>query len=171
VVTGSSWTAAAAAGSPADRRPVQQIAEGARRFSRGEAESADRALDRTDEMRAASPPPSINMGGQLFQQAHGAWKEGTRGGLRRALRGDGRPPRGYTDKSSRNRSPKRLVTIDLDGPCSSRSNPDAELGSPGSFRGGGGGALRHRAFAHTPELSDLLTETLAPVAAPIANLP
>src|SRR5207247_2454005 len=61
-----------------------------------------------------------------------------------------------------------IVTIDLDGRVVTL-NPTAEL-LTGFFRGEAAGRYCTELFAHTPELSDLLTETLAS-RAPIANVP
>jgi PAS domain S-box-containing protein len=61
-----------------------------------------------------------------------------------------------------------IVTIDLDGRLVTL-NPAAEL-LTGFFRGEAAGRYCTELFAHTPEISDFLTETLA-TRAPIASVP
>ena len=75
--------------------------------------------------------------------------------------------KGYTDNILGSLT-SGIVTIDLDGRVVTL-NPAAEL-LTGFFRGEAAGRYCTELFAHTPELSDLLTETLAS-RAPIANVP
>ena len=101
---------------------------------------------------------------QLLQQRTAL--EEAHGGLRRQFE-ELADLKSYTDNILGSLT-SGIVTIDLDGRVVTL-NPAAEL-LTGFFRGEASGRYCTELFAHTPEISDLLTETLASHA-PIASVP
>jgi two-component system, NtrC family, sensor histidine kinase AtoS len=143
-------------------RPVQQLAEGAAAISRGELNQRIEPST-TDEIGRLAAAFN-HMAAQLFQQRTAL--EEAHAGLRRQFE-ELADLKGYTDNILGSLT-SGIVTIDLDGRVVTL-NPAAEL-LTGFFRGEAAGRYCTELFAHTPELSDLLTETLAS-GAPIANVP
>jgi two-component system, NtrC family, nitrogen regulation sensor histidine kinase GlnL len=143
-------------------RPVQQLAEGAVAISRGELNQRIEPST-TDEIGRLAAAFN-HMAAQLFQQRTAL--EDAHAGLRRQFE-ELTDLKGYTDNILGSLT-SGIVTIDLDGRVVTL-NPAAEL-LTGFFRGEAVGRYCTELFAHTAELSDLLTETLAS-RAPIANVP
>ena len=143
-------------------RPVQRLAEGAAAISRGELNQRIEPST-TDEIGRLAAAFN-HMATQLFQQRTAL--EEAHAGLRRQFE-ELADLKGYTDNILGSLT-SGIVTIDLDGRVVTL-NPAAEL-LTGFFRGEAAGRYCTELFAHTPELSDLLTETLAS-RAPIANVP
>ena len=143
-------------------RPVQQLAEGAVAISRGELNQRIEPST-TDEIGRLAAAFN-HMAAQLFQQRTAL--EDAHAGLRRQFE-ELTDLKGYTDNILGSLT-SGIVTIDLDGRVVTL-NPAAEL-LTGFFRGEAVGRYCTELFAHTPELSDLLTETLAS-RAPIASVP
>jgi PAS domain S-box-containing protein len=143
-------------------RPVQQLAEGAVAISRGELNQRIEPST-TDEIGRLAAAFN-HMAAQLFQQRTAL--EDAHEGLRRQLE-ELTDLKGYTDNILGSLT-SGIVTIDLDGRVVTL-NQAAEL-LTGFFRGEAVGRYCTELFAHTAELSDLLTETLAS-RAPIANVP
>jgi PAS domain S-box-containing protein len=162
VVTLLLGSAAAALVARRIARPVQQLAEGAAAISRGELNQRIEPST-TDEIGRLAAAFN-HMAAQLFQQRTALEEAHT--GLRRQFE-ELADLKGYTDNILGSLT-SGIVTIDLDGRVVTL-NPAAEL-LTGFFRGEAGGRYCTELFAHTPELSDLLTETLAS-RAPIANVP
>jgi two-component system, NtrC family, nitrogen regulation sensor histidine kinase GlnL len=142
-------------------RPVQQLAEGAAAISRGELNQRIEPST-TDEIGRLAAAFN-HMAAQLFQQRTAL--EEAHAELRRQFE-ELADLKGYTDNILGSLT-SGIVTIDLDGRVVTL-NPAAEL-MTGFFRGEAAGRYCTELFAHTPELSDLLTETLAS-RAPIANI-
>jgi PAS domain S-box-containing protein len=142
-------------------RPVQQLAEGAAAISRGELNQRIEPST-TDEIGRLAAAFN-HMAAQLFQQRTAL--EEAHAELRRQFE-ELADLKGYTDNILGSLT-SGIVTIDLDGRVVTL-NPSAEL-MTGFFRGEAAGRYCTELFAHTPELSDLLTETLAS-RAPIANI-
>ena len=142
-------------------RPVQQLAEGAAAISRGELNQRIEPST-TDEIGRLAAAFN-HMATQLFQQRTAL--EEAHAELRRQFE-ELADLKGYTDNILGSLT-SGIVTIDLDGRVVTL-NPAAEL-MTGFFRGEAAGRYCTELFAHTPELSDLLTETLAS-RAPIANI-
>ena len=143
-------------------RPVQQLAEGAAAISRGELNQRIEPST-TDEIGRLAAAFN-HMATQLLQQRTALEEAHT--GLRRQFE-ELADLKGYTDNILGSLT-SGIVTIDLDGRVVTL-NPAAEL-LTGFFRGEAAGRYCTELFAHTPELSDLLTETLAS-RAPIASVP
>jgi two-component system sensor histidine kinase AtoS len=143
-------------------RPVQQLAEGAAAISRGELNQ--RIEPSTGDEIGRLAAAFNDMAAQLLQQRTAL--EEAHGGLRRQFE-ELADLKGYTDNILGSFT-SGIVTIDLDGRVVTL-NPAAEL-LTGFFRGEAAGRYCTELFAHTPELSDLLTETLA-TRAPIASVP
>src|SRR5437773_2063265 len=143
-------------------RPVQQLAKGAAAISRGELNQRiePSTADEIGRLAAAFN----HMAAQLLHQRTAL--EEAHAGLRRQFE-ELADLKGYTDNILGSLT-SGIVTIDLDGRVVTL-NPAAEL-LTGFFRGEAAGRYCTELFAHTPELSDLLTETLAS-RAPIANVP
>jgi len=143
-------------------RPVQQLAEGAAAISRGDLNQRIEPSTGDEIGRLASA--FNDMAAQLLHQRTAL--EEAHGGLRRQFE-ELADLKSYTDNILGSLT-SGIVTIDLDGRVVTL-NPAAELLS-GFFRGEAAGRYCTELFAHTPEISDLLTETLA-TRAPIASVP
>jgi len=143
-------------------RPVQQLADGAAAISRGELNQ--RIEPSTADEIGRLAVAFNHMAAQLFHQRTAL--EEAHAGLRRQFE-ELADLKGYTDNILGSLT-SGIVTIDLDGRVVTL-NPAAEL-LTGFFRGEAAGRYCTELFAHTPELSDLLTETLAS-RAPIASIP
>jgi two-component system, NtrC family, nitrogen regulation sensor histidine kinase GlnL len=143
-------------------RPVQQLAEGAAAISRGELNQRIEPST-TDEIGRLAAAFN-HMAAQLFQQRTAL--EEAHASLRRQFE-ELADLKSYTDNILGSLT-NGIVTIDLDGRVVTL-NPEAEL-LTGFFRGEAAGRYCTELFAHTPELSDLLMETLASHA-PIAGVP
>jgi PAS domain S-box-containing protein len=143
-------------------RPVQQLAEGAAAISRGELNQRIEPST-TDEIGRLAAAFN-HMAAQLFQQRTAL--EEAHASLRRQFE-ELADLKSYTDNILGSLT-TGIVTIDLDGRVVTL-NPEAEL-LTGFFRGEAAGRYCTELFAHTPELSDLLMETLASHA-PIAGVP
>jgi two-component system, NtrC family, nitrogen regulation sensor histidine kinase GlnL len=143
-------------------RPVQQLAEGAAAISRGELNQRIEPST-TDEIGRLAAAFN-HMAVQLFQQRTAL--EEAHASLRRQFE-ELADLKSYTDNILGSLT-TGIVTIDLDGRVVTL-NPEAEL-LTGFFRGEAAGRYCTELFAHTPELSDLLMETLASHA-PIAGVP
>jgi len=143
-------------------RPVRQLAEGAAAISRGE---LNQRIEPTTADEIGRLAAAFNhMAAQLLQQRTAL--EEAHAGLRRQFE-ELADLKSYTDNILGSLT-SGIVTIDLDGRVVTL-NPTAEL-LTGFFRGEAAGRYCTELFAHTPELSDLLTETLASHA-PIASVP
>src|SRR6185295_13141287 len=142
-------------------RPVQQLAEGAAAISRGELRQ--RIEPSTEDEIGRLAAAFNHMAAELLQQRTAL--EEAHAGLRRQFE-ELADLKSYTDNILGSLT-NGIVTIDLDGRLVTL-NPAAEL-LTGFFRGEASGRYCTELFAHTPELSDLLTETLAS-RAPIANI-
>ena len=143
-------------------RPVQQLAEGAAAISRGELNQ--RIEPSTGDEIGRLAAAFNHMAAQLLQQRTAL--EEAHAGLRRQFE-ELADLKSYTDNILGSLI-SGIVTIDLDGRVVTL-NPTAEL-LTGFFRGEAAGRYCTELFAHTPEISDLLTETLAS-RAPIASVP
>ncbi|PYN82460.1 MAG: hypothetical protein DMD96_06060 [Candidatus Rokuibacteriota bacterium] len=143
-------------------RPVQQLAKGAAAISRGELNQRiePSTADEIGRLAAAFN----HMAAQLLHQRTAL--EEAHAGLRRQFE-ELADLKSYTDNILGSLT-SGIVTIDLDGRVVTL-NPTAEL-LTGFFRGEAAGRYCTELFAHTPELSDLLTETLASHA-PTAGVP
>jgi PAS domain S-box-containing protein len=142
-------------------RPVHQLAEGAAAISRGELNQRIEPST-TDEIGRLAAAFN-HMAAQLFQQRTAL--EEAHASLRRQFE-ELADLKSYTDNILGSLT-TGIVTIDLDGRVVTL-NPEAEL-LTGFFRGEAAGRYCTELFAHTPELSDLLMETLASHA-PIASV-
>jgi len=143
-------------------RPVRQLAEGAAAISRGE---LNQRIEHSTHDEIGRLAAAFNhMAAQLLQQRTAL--EEAHGGLRRQFE-ELADLKSYTDNILGSLT-SGIVTIDLDGRVVTL-NPAAEL-LTGFFRGEAAGRYCTELFAHTPEISDLLTETLASHA-PIASVP
>src|SRR2546425_7726659 len=143
-------------------RPVQQLAEGAAAIARGELNQRIEPSTQDEIGRLAAA--FNHMAAQLLQQRTAL--EEAHAGLRRQFE-ELADLKSYTDNILGSLI-SGIVTIDLDGRVVTL-NPAAEL-LTGFFRGEAAGRYCTELFAHTPEISDLLTETLASHAA-IASVP
>jgi PAS domain S-box-containing protein len=143
-------------------RPVQRLAEGAAAISRGELNQRIEPSTADEIGRLATAFNDMAM--QLLHQRTAL--EEAHGGLRRQFE-ELADLKSYTDNILGSLT-SGIVTIDLDGRVVTL-NPAAEL-LTGFFRGEAAGRYCTELFAHTPEISDLLTETLASHA-PIASVP
>ena len=143
-------------------RPVQQLAEGAAAISRGELNQRIEPSTQDEIGRLAAA--FNHMAAQLLQQRTAL--EEAHAGLRRQFE-ELADLKSYTDNILGSLI-SGIVTIDLDGRVVTL-NPAAEL-LTGFFRGEAAGRYCTELFAHTPEISDFLTETLASHA-PIASVP
>jgi len=143
-------------------RPVQQLAEGAAAISRGQLNQRiePSTADEIGRLAAAFN----DMAAQLLHQRTAL--EEAHGGLRRQFE-ELADLKSYTDNILGSLT-SGIVTIDLGGRVVTL-NLAAEL-LTGFFRGEAAGRYCTELFAHTPEISDLLTETLA-TRAPIASVP
>ena len=142
-------------------RPVQQLAEGAAAISRGELNQ--RIEPSTGDEIGRLAAAFNDMAAQLLQQRTAL--EEAHGSLRRQFE-ELADLKSYTDNILGSLT-SGIVTIDLDGRVVTL-NPAAKL-LTGFFRGEAAGRYCTELFAHTPEISDLLTETLA-TRAPIASV-
>jgi len=142
-------------------RPVQQLSEGAAAISRGELNQ--RIEPSTGDELGRLAAAFNHMAAQLFQQRTALEEAHT--GLRRQFE-ELADLKSYTDNILGSLT-SGIVTIDLDGRVVTL-NPAAEL-LTGFFRGEAAGRYCTELFAHTPEISDLLTETLT-TRAPIASV-
>jgi two-component system sensor histidine kinase AtoS len=143
-------------------RPVQQLAEGAAAISRGELNQ--RIEPSTPDEIGRLAAAFNHMAAQLLQQRTAL--EEAHAGLRRQFE-ELADLKGYTDNILGSLI-SGIVTVDLDGRVVTL-NPAAEL-LTGFFRGEAAGRYCTELFAHTPEVSDLLMETLTSHA-PIASVP
>jgi PAS domain S-box-containing protein len=134
-------------------RPVQQLAEGAVAIARGELNQ--RIEPETDDEIGRLAAAFNHMAAQLSRQR--AALEDANAELRRGL-GELADVKGYTDNILASLT-TGIVTVDLEGRVVTL-NPAAEL-MTGFFSGEVAGRYCTEVFAHTPELSDLLMETLA----------
>jgi PAS domain S-box-containing protein len=133
-------------------RPVQQLAAGAAAISRGELNQ--RIEPSTGDEIGRLAAAFNHMAVQLLQQRTAL--EEAHDGLRRQF-DELTDLKSYTDNILGSLT-SGIVTIDLDGRVVTL-NPAAEL-LTGFFRGEAAGRYCTELFAHTPEISDLLTETL-----------
>jgi two-component system, NtrC family, sensor histidine kinase AtoS len=143
-------------------RPVQRLAEGAAAISRGELNQRFEPSTADEIGRLATA--FNDMAAQLLHQRTAL--EEAHGGLRRQFE-ELADLKSYTDNILGSLT-SGIVTIDLDGRVVTL-NPAAEL-LTGFFRGEASGRYCTELFAHTPNISDLLTETLASHA-PITSVP
>ncbi|HXL46442.1 MAG TPA: HAMP domain-containing protein, partial [Candidatus Binatia bacterium] len=143
-------------------RPVQQLAEGAAAISRGELNQ--RIEPSTGDEIGRLAAAFNHMAAELLHQRTAL--EEAHAGLRRQFE-ELADLKSYTDNILGSLT-SGIVTIDLDGRLVTL-NPAAEL-LTGFFRGEAVGRYCTELFAHTSEISDLLTETLAS-RAPIASVP
>ena len=143
-------------------RPVQRLAEGAVAISRGEL--AQRIEPTTADEIGRLAAAFNHMAVQLVQQ-RGALEE-TNAELQRHVV-ELVDLKSYTDNILASLT-NGIVSVDLDGRVVTL-NPAAEL-LTGFFKGEVAGRYCSEAFAHTPQLSDILMETLASHA-PIASVP
>ena len=142
-------------------RPVRELAEGAAAIARGEL--IQRIEPSTSDEIGRLAAAFNHMAVQLFQQRTDLQEAHTE--LRRQFE-ELADLKSYAD-SILGSMPNGIVTVDLDGRVVTL-NPAAEL-LTGYFGGEVAGRYCTEVFAHTPEISDLLMETLAS-RAPIANL-
>jgi len=143
-------------------RPVQRLAEGAAAISRGDLNQRIEPSTADEIGRLATA--FNDMAAQLLHQRTAL--EEAHGGLRRQFE-ELADLKSYTDNILGSLT-SGIVTIDLEGRVVTL-NPAAEL-LTGFFRGEAAGRYCTELFAHTPEVSDLLTETLASHA-PITSVP
>jgi PAS domain S-box-containing protein len=143
-------------------RPVQRLAEGAAAISRGELNQRFEPSTADEIGRLATA--FNDMAAQLLHQRTAL--EEAHGGLRRQFE-ELADLKSYTDNILGSLT-SGIVTIDLDGRVVTL-NSAAEL-LTGFFRGEASGRYCTELFAHTPDISDLLTETLASHA-PITGVP
>ncbi|MBI4271706.1 MAG: PAS domain S-box protein [Candidatus Rokubacteria bacterium] len=143
-------------------RPVRELAEGAAAISRGEL--IQRIEPSTSDEIGRLAAAFNHMAVQLFQQRTALEEAHTE--LRRQFE-ELIDLKTYADSILAS-MPSGIVTVDLDGRVVTL-NPVAEL-LTGYFAGEVAGRYCTEVFAHTPEISDLLMETLAS-RAPIANVP
>jgi PAS domain S-box-containing protein len=143
-------------------RPVQQLAEGAAAIARGELYQRIEpvAADELGRLAAAFNHMAV----QLLQQRRAL--EEAHAGLRQKFE-ELIDLKSYTDNILGSLT-NGIVTIDLDGRVVTL-NPAAEQ-LTGFFRGEAAGRYCTELFAHTPEVSDLLTDTLASHA-PLTSVP
>ena len=142
-------------------RPVQELAGAAAAISRGEL--AQRIEPSTSDEIGRLAAAFNHMAVQLFQQRRDLEEAHTE--LRRQFE-ELADLKSYADSILAS-MPNGIVTVDLDGRVVTM-NQAAEL-LTGYFGGEVAGRYCTEVFAHTPEISDLLMETLAS-RAPIANL-
>ncbi len=143
-------------------RPMQQLAEGAAAISRGEL--AQRIEPTTADEIGRLAAAFNHMAVQLVQQRSAL--EEANAELQRHF-GELVDLKNYTDNILASLT-NGIVTVDLGGRVVTL-NPAAEL-LTGFFKGEVVGRYCSEIFAHTPELSDILMETLASHA-PISNVP
>jgi len=143
-------------------RPVQQLAEGAAAISRGDLNQRIEPSTQDEIGRLAAA--FNHMAAQLLQQRTAL--EEAHAGLRRKFE-ELADLKSYTDNILGSLT-SGIVTIDLDGRVVTL-NAAAEL-LTGFFRGEAVGRYCTELFAHTSEVSDLLTETLTSHA-PITSVP
>jgi len=141
--------------------PVQELAGAAAAISRGEL--VQRIEPSTSDEIGRLAAAFNHMAVQLFEQRRALEEAHTE--LRRQFEALA-DLKSYADSIFAS-MPNGIVTVDLDGRVVSL-NPAAEL-LTGYFGGEVAGRYCTEVFAHTPEISDLLMETLAS-RAPIANL-
>ena len=151
----TSLVAACAAAVVARRisRPVQRLAEGAVAIARGDLNQ--RVEPATDDEIGRLAATFNHMAAELARQR--AALESANAELRRGLE-DLADLKGYTDNILAS-LPTGIVTVDLEGRVVTL-NPAAEL-MTGYFAGEVAGRYCTEVFAHTPELAELLMETLA----------
>src|SRR5438034_715543 len=143
-------------------RPVQRLAEGAAAISRGEL--AQRIEPTTADEIGGLAAAFNHMAVQLVQQ-RGALEDANAELQRHVV--ELVDLKSYTDNILASLT-SGIVSVDLDGRVVTL-NPVAEL-LTGFFKGEVAGRYCSEAFAHTPQLSDILMETLASHA-PIASVP
>jgi len=143
-------------------RPVQRLAESAVAISRGELNQRiePSTSDEIGELAVAFN----HMAAQLFQQRRALEEAHTELRSRFEELAD---LKSYTDNVLASLT-NGIVTVDLDGRVVTL-NPAAEL-MTGFFRGEMVGRYCTEVFAHTPQIGDVLMETLAS-RAPIATIP
>jgi two-component system sensor histidine kinase AtoS len=134
-------------------RPVQQLARGAAAIARGELNQ--RIEPETDDEIGRLAAAFNHMAAQLARQR--AALEDANAGLRRGLE-ELADVKGYTDNILASLT-SGIVTVDLEGRVVTL-NPAAEL-MTGFFAGEVTGRYCTEVFAHTPDLAELLMETLA----------
>jgi PAS domain S-box-containing protein len=134
-------------------RPVQQLAHGAVAIARGELNQ--RIEPETDDEIGRLAAAFNHMAAELARQ-HAAL-ESANAELRRGLE-ELADVKGYTDNILASLT-SGIVTVDLEGRVVTL-NPAGEL-MTGFFAGEVAGRYCTEVFAHTPELADLLMETLA----------
>jgi PAS domain S-box-containing protein len=151
----TSLVAACAAALVARRisRPVQRLAEGAVAIARGDLNQ--RIEPATDDEIGRLAAAFNHMAAELARQRTAL--ENANAELRRGLE-DLADLKGYTDNILAS-LPSGIVTVDLEGRVVTL-NPAAEL-MTGYFAGEVAGRYCTEVFAHTPELAELLMETLA----------
>jgi PAS domain S-box-containing protein len=134
-------------------RPVQQLAAGAVAIARGD---LNQRIETATEDEIGRLAAAFNhMAAQLARQR--AALEDANAELRRGLE-DLADLKGYTDNILAS-LPSGIVTVDLEGRVVTL-NPAAEL-MTGYFAGEVAGRYCTEVFAHTPDLAELLMETLA----------
>ena len=143
-------------------RPMQLLAEGAAAISRGEL--YQRIEPSTADELGRLAAAFNHMAVQLLQQRRAL--EEAHDGLRQKFE-ELIDLKSYTDNILGSLT-NGIVTIDLDGSIVTL-NPAAEQ-LTGFFRGEAAGRYCTELFAHTPEVSDLLTDTLASHA-PLTSVP
>ena len=143
-------------------RPMQLLAEGAAAISRGEL--YQRIEPSTADELGRLAAAFNHMAVQLLQQRRAL--EEAHDGLRQKF-AELIDLKSYTDNILGSLT-NGIVTIDLDGRIVTL-NPAAEQ-LTGFFRGEAAGRYCTELFAHTPEVSDLLTDTLASHA-PLTSVP
>ena len=143
-------------------RPMQLLAEGAAAISRGEL--YQRIEPSTADELGRLAAAFNHMAVQLLQQRRAL--EEAHDGLRQKFE-ELIDLKSYTDNILGSLT-NGIVTIDLDGRIVTL-NPAAEQ-LTGFFRGEAAGRYCTELFAHTPEVSDLLTDTLASHA-PLTSVP
>jgi two-component system sensor histidine kinase AtoS len=134
-------------------RPVQQLARGAAAIARGELNQ--RIEPETDDEIGRLAAAFNHMAAQLARQR--AALEDANADLRRGLE-ELADVKGYTDNILASLT-SGIVTVDLEGRVVTL-NPAAEL-MTGFFAGEVAGRYCTEVFVHTPDLAELLMETLA----------
>jgi two-component system sensor histidine kinase AtoS len=134
-------------------RPVRQLADGAAAIARGDLNQ--RIEPETEDEIGRLAVTFNHMAAQLARQR--AALEAANAELRRGLE-ELADVKGYTDNILASLT-NGIVTVDLDGRVVTL-NPAAEL-MTGFFAGEVAGRYCSEVFAHTPELAELLMETLA----------
>ena len=153
LVTVGVTACAAAAVARRISRPVQQLADGAVAIARGELNQ--RIEPATDDEIGRLAAAFNHMAAQLARER--AALEDVNTELRRGLE-ELADLKGYTDNILASLT-SGIVTIDLEGRVVTL-NPAAEI-MTGFFAGEVAGRYSTEVFAHTPELAELLMETLA----------